>query len=268
MKPGKEDNIREKFPRICELIDEIKKENLPRHFQNFKQSIENEAVNKKIFSHVEEDLKFLDPESWKFLKHKLIQSFKQKKPIRGWQSGFDTLNEAKCYRYLVNYKNAKDVKFIAESDKRGHKTPDLCGKIDETFVICEVKTINVSECEAKRRAEAIGCPQPVTVGPLPKEFFDKLKDTREEAAKQLFNFSPDKTNIFVIYVVLHFDDNLHEHVEHYVSQIKCQASDMWIEKVEIVFDVKPPFYFATSDSPAAQLYLLHPGHTLTQLEGY
>jgi hypothetical protein len=51
---------------------------------------------------------------------------------------------------------------------------------------------------------------------------------------------------------LNFDDGLHEYVDNYLEQIRSFCVSTAPPKAEIVFDTKPAFYKATSDSIASQ----------------
>jgi hypothetical protein len=67
-------------------------------------------------------------------------------------------------------------------------------------------------------------------------------------------------------MVLNFDDNLNEYLNQYMNEINDRAAELFIPEIEILFDVKPPFYSATCESPASCRYVLRDGRTLTKLE--
>ena len=92
---------------------------------------------------------------------------------RGWQALFDVLNEAKGYNHLSGI-GCTNIRFIPVSSVPGQKTPDLSGDLAGARVLCEVKTINISEDEATRRTTGgVGSEAPH----LPDEFFGKLRFT-------------------------------------------------------------------------------------------
>ena len=69
------------------------------------------------------------------------------------------------------------------------------------------------------------------------------------------SYCPDDDARRIAYVILNFDDNLHEYVEGYLEQLRAFVISAKLSKVEIIFDVKPKFYSATSNSPASQLFV-------------
>jgi len=132
------------------------------------------------------DLQGLDPASWSHLKADLVPLLAKKDARRGWEPLFDKLNEAKGYNYLVRI-GCKDVRFIPRSLRQGQKTLDLQGALGPTKVLCEVKTINVSQVELAHRKNAS---VRTILTQLPVEFFDKLKSTLETARNQMTAFCP------------------------------------------------------------------------------
>src|ERR1039458_3272431 len=66
---------------------------------------------------------------------------------RGWQALFDRLNEAKAYRYLTKI-GCSSVVFIPRTIKQ---TPDSEGWLEGQQILCEVKTINISDEEVNAR---------------------------------------------------------------------------------------------------------------------
>ena len=161
-------------------------------------------------------------------------------PTRGWQQLFDTLNEAKGYNHLVRI-GCKDIKFVPRAKADSVQTPDLRGFLGATPVLCEVKTINVSDDEANRFATGgVGTTQ-VYLG---KQFFEKLSSVINTAASQLLTFDRDSATRRIVYVGFNFDDRLHECANDYRKQIKAFIADASLPSVEVVLDIKPPFHSA------------------------
>jgi hypothetical protein len=255
---------REELPRIFELIDGLNDRTSPNaYFQDFEKQIKENLIKMKHFLHIESDLENLDSNAWEHFKKKVVPLFEKKHTDRAWQPAFDIMNEAKAYKYLIHHLGCVDVKFIPQSNEQ--KTPDLCGRLGETWALCEVKTINSSDDEARVRGE-MGTVRSVDRF-LPEAFFRKLKDTLENAKKQLDAYSQNADHIKIIYIILNFDDNLHENFRYYMKQINHCVAELWIPEIEIILDVKPEFYSATCNSLASRLYVLRDGHTLTELEG-
>jgi hypothetical protein len=241
------------FPRIHEL-----REKCP----DFASAIDENPVKKKHFIHIEADLQKLQPNDWQHLKEKTIKLCNEMDAKRGWQRVFDSLNEAKAYAYLVDCIFCTCMEFISRSPKQGQKTPDLRGRVGSTTVLCEVKTINCSDKEAIGRSKHDTRSVEYV---LTDDFFTKLKKTLNVAKEQLVLCGEEDT-INIIYVVLNFNDNLNEYVDQYMNEINGHVAELWIPEIEIVFDVKPPFYSATCESPASWRYVLRAGRTLTKLE--
>jgi hypothetical protein len=95
-------------------------------------------------------LQGLDAAAWNFLKSELEPLLTAQDAKRGWQPLWDRLNQAKAYNHLkdARYRN---IEFISPSTVRGQQTLDLRAELNTTRVLCEVKTIDISEIEAERR---------------------------------------------------------------------------------------------------------------------
>jgi hypothetical protein len=129
---------------------------------------------------------------------------------------------------------------------------DLKGRLGTESVLCEVKTINPSDDEVNARSQMTARS---VQGDLPQEFFNKLTSTLKTASTQMDAYCQNAASRKFIYVILNFDDNFQEYVERYMMQLRdfCATADL--PCVEIVFDVKPKFYSATSESPPSQLFV-------------
>ncbi len=231
------------LPRISEIRDLLRNPAAPNaYFQDFDNSIATEPVKLKHFNDIESDLQGLDPDAWDCLKHEVAPLFEKKHRTRGWQAAFDKLNQAKAYNHLKRI-GCTDVQFIPESPKTGQKTPDLKGWHGPTKVLCEVKTINISEDEARARFEMAAHS---IQGRLPDAFFEKLRSTLKTAKKQMACYCSDDDTKRMVYVIVNFDDGLHEYVETYSEQLQSFVTEAAGPEVDIIFDVKPAFYSATA----------------------
>lgn len=208
------------------------------YFSDFDNKLMESRVRLKHFRDIETDLQGLDTAAWDFFKKQLSPLLIVKNDKRGWQALFDKLNEAKGYNHLLAA-GCTNVRFIPVSSAR---TPDVEGIWAGTRVLCEVKTVNVSEVEAIRRTN--GAAGSVNLQ-LPEGFFKKLKSDIETATAQMVAYDPDGSVRRIVYVVVNFDDNLHEYAADYSAQIEAFVAANPVSKVEIVFDIKPPFYSAT-----------------------
>lgn len=233
--------FRKELPRIYELRDLLPDPvPLGAYFQNLEESLARIPQKLKQFRDIERDLEGLDPEAWEALKSDLKPLLAAKHPTRGWQSLFDKLNEAKAYNYLKNA-GCSDVRFIPRSKISGQRTPDLSASKGGTKTLCEVKTINHSEVEATRRHNGgVGA----VTDRLEQGFFDKLSADLKNAKSQMLAYDTDASTRRIVYVILNFDDHLHEYFDRYREQIDEQLSSCTPDGLEVVLESKPPFYGA------------------------
>ncbi len=233
---------RNELARVYELHDIAQNPSSPdAYFSDFDNKLMESPLRLKHFRDIETDLQGLDTAAWDFFKKQLAPLLTVKSDNRGWQALFDKLNEAKGYNHLVRA-GCANVRFIPVSSVSGQRTPDLEGISARTRVLCEVKTVNISEDEAIRRTN--GAAGSISLK-LPDGFFKKLKSDIETATSQIVAYDPDNSVRRIIYVVLNFDDNLHEYAADYSAQIDMFLAAIPVSKTEIVFHIKPPFYSAT-----------------------
>jgi len=82
---------------------------------------------------------------------------------------------------------------------------------------------------------------------LNEGFFNKLTADLVEARTQMNAYDANPGIKRIAYVIVNFDDSLHEYSELYRLQI-----DQFIERgnptpeLDVIFDIKPPFYAAMS----------------------
>jgi hypothetical protein len=100
-----------------------------------------------VYDAYEKSLICLDEESWDVLKQKAIKNFKNGRENQRFQNGFNQLNEAFAYRYLIG-KGYNCVRILCETKI---KQPDIEYYDGETRCFCEVKTLGISNDEIDRR---------------------------------------------------------------------------------------------------------------------
>ena len=150
---------------------------------------------------------------------------------------YDLLNEAKAYNYLKRIE-CINIQFIPAS-ANGEKTPDLGAYAQGRKVLCEVKTINPSDAEVHRaNTGGVG----TTKQQLDAGFFRKLKSDLEHAKAQMLVHDPDNVARRIVYVIVNYDDLLHECGDLYRSDIAQFMANNPISDLEVEFDIKPPFY--------------------------
>lgn len=234
------------LPRVHELVASLK--GAPRsYFKNFANSLRDNPIKRKHFIDIEVELAALDAAAWDHLKTKVGPLFMKGEKARGWQGAFSELNEAKAYNFLVR-RGYTSVEFIPRrSDAR---TPDLRARMGSIDVLCEVKTINRSERAVRAKTQEIVSS---VSNLLPVEFFSKLASTIRGADQQMAMFSSAPDMKRIVYLVINFDDGLHECVDDYLVQIPEKRAEFMMPGLEVVMDVKPKFYLATSVSPPSHV---------------
>ncbi len=142
---------RSELSRVYELHDLIQNPRPPgAYFRDFDSSLAEYPQKRKQFGDIERDLQGLDSAAWAYLKAEAVSRLMARDVKRGWQALFDILNQAKAYNYLKGL-GCTNIAFIPVSRAKGRQTPDLEAELNSVKVLCEVKTINISEEEAARR---------------------------------------------------------------------------------------------------------------------
>lgn len=232
---------RNELPRIYELRDLLPNP-LPTgaYFRDLDSTLATIPQKLKQFRDFESELQGLDAAAWTYLKAELMPLLTAKHKRRGWQQLFDKLNQAKAYNYLVCI-GCTDVRFIPESKSEGQRTPDLEALSQGRHVLCEVKTINVSEDEANRlRNGGVGVPS----DQLPEPFFNKLASSLTEAMAQTRAYSTSTDTERIAYIIVNFDDRMHEYADQYQVQISQFMANNPTPGLEVRFDIKEAYYLA------------------------
>jgi hypothetical protein len=234
---------RKQLPRIYELRDLLPTPMPPgAYFRNLDASLAEIPQKLKQYRDIENDLAGLDDSAWSFLKTEVVPRLTAPDPVRGWQSVFDILNQAKAYNYLKR-EGCLNVELIRSSSVKGLQTPDLKADLGSTLVLCEVKTVNISKNEADRRySGGVGS----TTDRVEQGFFNKLTSDLAKAKGQMLAYDSGNVAKKIVYVIVNFDDNLHEYADRYQTQIDQYVAGNPVPGLEIVLDIKPPFYTAMS----------------------
>lgn len=185
--------------------------------------------HKNFYTSLAEKLNRLDQASWEYFKEDCRHYLCKKDSQRGWSQLFDKFNEVKCYCYLLD-KGCHTIKFIPRSKKNGIKTPDLLGKNQEFTFLCEVKTINLSEKEIKRRNN--GDSKEVAYK-LNEGLQAQIKNAITEAKEQLNNYFADNIKSKIIYIFINNDDLQSEPISTLCKQIKAFIQTFEEEGFEI-----------------------------------
>ena len=233
---------RNDLPRIYELRDSLPNPLAPNtYFRDLDNTLAAWPQKLKQFRDIESDLQGLDATAWTYLKAELTPLLTAKDETRGWQQLVDKLNQAKAYNYLASI-GCTNIRFIPESKIRGQRTPDLEASAQGGHgVLCEVKTINVSENEANRLHDwSVGA----TTDQLPAAFFSKLARSVAQATAQMKAYSTDVTIRRIAYIIVNYDDRLHQCADRYQVQINQCMPNNPTPGVEVRFDIKEAYYNA------------------------
>ncbi len=224
--------FRQEMPRVYELRDLIIDTSKPcAYFQDFDGSIRDEPSKKQVWLACEREFQRLDPESWQFLKSEALPYLMTRDAGRGWQQLISILNQARAHNYLTD-EGCLGVRFIPRSEINGKETPDLEGVLNGMKVLCEVKTVNISDAEATRRQTGgVGS----ITNSLDEGFFRKLRSALLKANRQMEVYGGKGDVRRIAFVVLNFDDFLCEHKADYFGQIDRHLAANPISGVDIVF---------------------------------
>jgi hypothetical protein len=222
--------FRAELPRLYELKDSVGDPASPdAYFCNFDQDLARSAHVKEIYLRYERDLQGLDGKAWEHLKAAALRRVTARdKKGRGWQQLFDILNEARAYSYLKSL-GWTNLRFIPRSPTR---TPDIEGSRASDRVLCEVKTINISNVEVAFRTGQVKVRSGQVA--LPAEFLEKLRNTVEKAKQQLLAFDPGRAAAHLVYLNVLFDDFLGELKEAYFRQIDDDLAGTPVMDVRLV----------------------------------
>jgi hypothetical protein len=131
---------------------------------------------------------------------------------RGWEQQISVLNQARAHNYLVD-QGCSRVCFIPRAKQ---KTPDLGGELNGQKVVCEVKTINISEAKVETRRA--GNPDS-TRDFLDTNFFEKLDSTLLDSKCHINAYDGQTNTKHIVFMVINFDDGLGEYKANYFAQI-------------------------------------------------
>lgn len=226
------------LPRISELQNIDDATGSPdAYFRDFDDLTSNHPRALEFWTARERELSELDPEAWDFLKNKIRPYLTVRDVTRGWPKLFETLNEARGYRYLKTI-GCSGVRFIPGGRR---KTPDLEAKFVDVRILCEVKTINISDEEARSRVSNLK----VSRGKidLTPGFFRKIGKDIEKAKSQMDAYDARPNAKRIIYFVVNFDDLLGDCKERFFGQLDRHLLENRLPGIEFVFhNQKTPLY--------------------------
>jgi len=245
--------FRKEFPMIYKfLFDQIIDRDCENAYgRNFESILKSCPEARRHWLRIEEALQGLDQFSQKIMKNKVCKYLTKKHAGRGWHQLFDALNEARAYNYLISF-GCSGVRLIPESIKNGEQTPDLEGILCSGKVLCEVKTINISDEEAKIRASDKPIVQN-TKDQLEKFFFTKLRSCITRAEKQLKAYDSANGARLMAYIFINFDEypfceykvSYFQQIDHDLSEKPVTGIELVIHNLETAFHKPITMQFAT-----------------------
>jgi hypothetical protein len=225
--------FRRQLPRFYELKDLITDPSDPNAYFPAFENLLRDAICLECFRCWERQLHGLDDGAWRFLKGEVTPYLVCKSPGgRGWQQLFDILGQARAYNHLRESLGCSKIHFIPRSTRSAEETPDLEGTHGSGRVLCEVKTINVSDDEVlARRMQYVVRP---VHSQLEKGFLRKLDFDIAKAKNQLDTYDATGSAQHLVYINICFDDWAGHYQEDYRQQIDQHLSQH-PPGVEVVF---------------------------------
>ena len=222
--------LRNAMPRVYELRDLIDDPSAPgAYFQNFDQSICEEPSKKQAWLAHENGFQKLDLKSWQFLKDEASNYLIHHAANgRAWEQLISVLNQARAHNYLVD-KGYTSVCFIPRART---KTPDLCGEYGGHKVLCEVKTIQISDHEANCRHTGKGRTISNWLG---ENFLKKLHSHLLKAKSQMESYDGAADVKRICFFVINFDDAFAEYKTEYFTQLDQYLAAQAVSGIDIVF---------------------------------
>ena len=206
------------YSRLSELVSLHPADDKRSRFYNFWKTFNEIPERVQAFSLIEEELSMLDAISWCFLKDEAMKLCVKSDERRGWNQLFEKLNEAKGYCFLKLI-GCSDIEFIPRATKSNIETPDLVGRRSTSQVLCEVKTINISDDFVSARIDGSLM---ITQNKLTEGMTSKLKSTIYKAASQLNSYSESLDTEKYIYLVIAYDDDI-----DYRNELNTQTRDLF-----------------------------------------
>ena len=205
--------FRAKLPGFYELRDCI-----PSVFPDLEKALEDQCCLETFA--LWDELQGLDPAAWDSIKRKACQYQDLDQWGRGRQQLFDALGEAFAYNYLSKTLRCSELRFIPTTKQR---TPDIEGVLGGKRILCEVKTINISDVEIQARSQSLQVRD--VKASLSQEFLGKLDATIETAENQMRSYDPKREARHLAYINLCFDDWAGFYHDDYREQINQHLSN-------------------------------------------
>lgn len=221
------------LPRLYELKDLTDQSCADAYFRDFERRFSDGKTVLAAYQKIEQQLAALDDRAWSDLKSRAARTADQRIAGRGWQPLFDTLNEAKGYVYLQGI-GCTGIAFIPRTNK---KTPDLGAFLGATRVLCEVKSINITENEADRRKQVEQGQFVIhsTAVRLTEAALRRVRRKLEDGIEQLESDDPQRAARRIVFAVVDFDDWVGDCQPQYFAQLDAHLLAKTVVGAELVF---------------------------------
>ena len=136
-----------------------------------------------------------------------------------------------------------NVRFVPRATQSGVQTPDIEATCNGLRVLCEVKTISISDNEVVRRQSGgVGTTQVL----LKLEFLKKLQSTLEHACQQLCTYDSSTAVQRFAFLIVNFDDSFAEYKVDYYCQIDAYLASHKFPQLQlkIVFFIERTVFHA------------------------
>ncbi|MGB8339934.1 MAG: hypothetical protein WCD07_10825 [Burkholderiales bacterium] len=197
---------------------------------SMKEILSQSMQARSIYGAYNRAFSYLDQESWRLLKRKAIQHFRDHREGQLKQGFFNQLNDAFAYQYLVR-KGCSNVRVLRED---GNACPDISYLESGLLRFCEVKSIGISDDEIQRR----NGPRKVRDGSfdqrLSEGFLNKLASSLTSARAQITSNGGDG----LVFVVVTFDDFTTRNYRVYRAQLANRVLDHDSPEVFIKVEIK------------------------------
>ena len=223
----------ELLPRLYELKDMTDQSRPDAYFQDFESRFAEGRTVLDHYQKLERCLAGLDDNAWSDLRGRAVAVAHIRKNGRGWEALFDVLNEATAYDFLKHL-GCLDIRFIP---RRKAPTPDLVATHDGHRVLCEAKTVNVSDDEAARRHRISqdGFVASKTLPFVENGLLTKVTATLAHAVGQLDGEDPEREAQRIVFTVLSFDDWVGDYQAEYFAQLDAHLLRTPVVGAELVF---------------------------------
>jgi hypothetical protein len=213
--------------RVRELLAAAEDARKPASYaRSFENALAANAIDRRVLTEYERDLAILDAEFWQGLKAGAIKRL-LRNTQKSWEPLFDILSEAKAYAYLAAL-GCTGIQMIPRS--YDFKTPDLRAELNGALVLCEVKTINMSDDE--RTVPVAESSSPPRRRLSEKFLKGKLTWTLRAAKAQLDAF-PAATARKLVYLIFTPDESWNDYADDYAAQLRAFLKGLPLGDVEV-----------------------------------